>query len=152
MQEPDISRAQLLAAGLPVKFNNSFGTTYLTSTYSAHELLLRSIWEGFVTPEDIISSSTTKLLAMESVTMRAIINDNRTVEGPWYDANGWIEEYWLPRATKLGLKKLAMVLSPDAYAALSAVEMAERLSKHPEHDLETGLFPTIEEAEAWALT
>ena len=149
LTEESIAKAHAIAQGHEVEFQNPFGVVYLRAHYNAADHVLRSVWTGFVSPEDIVLSSKVKLVAMAEVKMVAIINDNQTVEGPWYDANNWIEHEWLPKATALGLRKLAMVLSPDAYAALSAVEMAERIAKHQEYELVTGLFPNMQEAEAW---
>ena len=140
--------AAILLDGRPCKFYNKFGKEYLSIVYYQKLQAIVSSWKGFVTPEDIIQCSTVKLEMMRELPILGIINDNRELEGPWYDANDWIEKTWLPEAINLGIKRLAQVLSPDAYAAISAQEMLNAIEKQ-QSPVQVGAFVSVAEAKDW---
>lgn len=140
---------QTLSTGAPFTFKNKFGVPFLTARYHDTIKCWVAKWVGFVTPEDIIQSSEIKLELMEVFGVQTILNDNRELEGPWYDANDWIQTVWLPRAIKGGVKRLGQILSTDAFAALSATEMISALSVGQD-SMELQVFVSLADGLRWA--
>lgn len=138
--------AKGMISGTPFDMLNGFALPYLTTRYDPVTKRLYNKWQGFLNPADIIFSAKVMLIAMEEASIVSVINDNRPVEGPWYDANDYLANEWLPAASALGIKAIAQVLSPDVYAALSAEEMLSRLG---DGGLVVGQFISIQEAERW---
>lgn len=137
--------------GDPFYFHNPQQKLYATATYFAHQHHMLCTWQGFVTPQDIEQFAESLLQFMHTNTVLTLINENRLVEGPWYDANEWVVHNWLPRARRFGLVGMAQIISTDEYAAISARELIGGIgTSFPEFDAK--VFISMAEAELWRAT
>lgn len=76
------------------------------------------------------------------------LNDGSRVSSSWDEANDWIANEWMPKASALGLKKMAHILSKDIFAQLSA-EFMEENNKAVSDAFQLRLFNTKEDAQKW---
>ena len=83
---------------------------------------------------------------LESVKCPFKLNDNTHLSGPWSDSVEWLEQTWLPRAMRAGIKYLAHVASKDSFGEISGEVM--RVSKIGQ-ELYYQMFATKGEALAW---
>lgn len=139
-----------LTSGDSYEFRNKFDRVYATFSYHYNLRLLLVVWTGFVTPADIIVVANRMIDLAAVIPLRCVVNDNKTVEGPWYDAVEWIVFDWRPRAVASGIKRMAQILSTDSYAALSGKEMLENLSQIG-NELQVQSFKSVDEAKEWML-
>ncbi|CAK0759607.1 conserved hypothetical protein [Gammaproteobacteria bacterium] len=49
-----------------------------------------------------------------------VLNDNRSVIGPWNTAAQWVAEDWFPRMLSAGMKKFAWIQSPNLLSKFAA--------------------------------
>lgn len=145
---PDPTLPEQIISGQPVLFKNAFDSPFLKLEYIRERETIIATWYGFMIFEDVKNASLISLEAYKLAPVHYVINDNRAVEGPWYDVNTWAQEEWIPRATALGLRAMAYVLAEDTYAALSAQELVNMLQES-DTSLRTKACATMEEAHTW---
>jgi hypothetical protein len=99
-------------------------------------------WIGFQNNEIIIKSGAVILELFKKNGYTKLLNDNSRVTGPWQGVAEWTSTIWFPEMIKAGLKHFAWILSPDMYAAYSAMKAM------PTTDVVTS-FRTYDEAYEW---
>lgn len=128
------------------EFKNALGDVYYRC--SVTDKYVYQNWYGnFLSLEDVIEGSTCGLDMCEKYGLKLMVNNNSLLKGSWDHANEWIANVWMPRAQQLQLRRLAHIVSPDIFTALSAEEFKETM----EGKLENRFFDTFEAAEQWAI-
>lgn len=82
-------------------------------------------WFGYTDFEKVKSGSEVILEIASRWNRKGILVDSSGEEGPWNDANNWINTNWLPRIFQTGIEKIAIVLSQNIFSVVSAREHAE---------------------------
>jgi hypothetical protein len=103
-------------------------------------------WEGFSSVEDVKLALEEALKLIQGNGCPKIINDTTKSTGPWSGANEWIVTNWSPRALAAGLRKSALILSPNVFSAMSAQQLEE---KHDLNGLEFSSFKDKDSALGW---
>lgn len=122
-----------------------FTSTFLDVFYVENRFLL-SIWKGYLSVEKVKLGCENLLVIMEKTACYYGINDNRKVQGTWTQSIKWLENDCLPRAVKLGLKKIAYLYSPDLSARYSVDRLLE---VNDEYEVQT--FVSFEKATLWLI-
>src|SRR5688572_17620738 len=92
---------------------------YATITYERQNNLIYLDWNGYLSVE-LVKSGSEELLGMIKETICPnVLVDNRKVSGPWQSANEWYERDWNPRAAKVGLTHMAVIMSDNIFTQLS---------------------------------
>ncbi|WP_291723190.1 hypothetical protein [Bernardetia sp.] len=124
---------------------NSDGKVFLETYLKSDSNCIYSLWNGFVNVENVKAGCLFGLELLKEHRSPYLINDNSNLEGPWQQANEWIETVWMPQALEAGLRYFAHVVSKDIFGKLSAQD----LEKKTIGVLNMRLFETVEEAESW---
>lgn len=77
-------------------------------------------WIGYQNKVVLLHSGAVILDLLKQKSVVKILNNNTKVEGPWTDSSEWTATQWFPDMAQAGLHHFAWVLSPDAFAELSA--------------------------------
>ncbi len=125
------------------EYKNPLGEMYYRCTVFADYVY--QDWYGvYLTRDEVIEGSTFGLDMCEKYGL-SMINNNSNLSGSWDHANDWIAEEWLPRALRIQLKKLAHIVSPDIFTALSFEEMQQNIAGQ----ILSKTFQDIKSAEDW---
>lgn len=128
---------------------NAFGKVFYKIVYSRELDIVQAEWFGYTTKQDLKKALVVGLQLHEETRCAYRLNDNTLFSGPWEDAVGWLEEEWLPRAYKAGIRYLAHVARPNSFG--EAAGEALQLSKIGAA-IEVRLFTDKAEALAWLQT
>ncbi len=74
-----------------------------------------------------------------------VLNDNRSLIGPWDKANDWLQHELAPESSPVRIKYVAHIISPGIFGQLSAQDLQTRLI----HKIEIKLFEDINRAQDW---
>ncbi|HTF81241.1 MAG TPA: hypothetical protein VL947_05940 [Cytophagales bacterium] len=129
-----------------IELKNDLGKVFFTLEFKQQEDLIYANWIGFVNVDNVIEGATKVLDAIESTHCSNFINDNRELNGPWKNANDWIENIWTPKAVGAGLRNFAFIVSPNIFAELSAKDLSVRLDNV---GFEMRTFKDYESALSW---
>jgi len=118
------------------------GHAYCITEYVPAEHWLRTTWRGFVSPTEAELGAGTVLELLHTAPIACLLNDNSQVQGPWFDSITWLQQIWVPQATRLGLRHVAQ---PHTEADLGAI-----LVREPFGNLfDVQLFTSLDDAAAW---
>ena len=116
-----------------------------TLTWEESEQWLRATWRGFVDASEAMRGAENYLAHAGSFRCACLLNDNRALEGPWFDTLDWLEQAWLPHALGLGLRYVAHVVQQDTGLDV----LTQSPDKLAVSGLELQLFTQVAEAEDW---
>ncbi len=94
----------------------------LEISYDPVHKFLYCNWIGFQNKELIIACGAVMLRLLKEKKCSKILNDNRSVTGPWQEAADWTSGVWFPSMIDAGLKHFAWIFSPNIFAELSAIK------------------------------
>lgn len=121
------------------------GQAYCTTEYVPADHWLRTTWRGFISPADAEQGALALLDMLQYGPIDCLLNDNSLVQGPWFDSISWLQQIWVPQATRLGLRHVAHVAQPHTEADLGAL-----LVREPFGNLfDVQLFTDLDEATDW---
>jgi len=109
-------------------------------------------WFGYLTPQEIYDTLDYVAipLSLHYGTLRKVLNDITHVTGPWDDANARLSVDHVPRWIGLGMRYTAFIMSPDAFAAISADDYNEATASIDQY--QNRMFVSEAEAHAWLLS
>jgi hypothetical protein len=114
-------------------------------TYEEAEHWLRATWQGPISTEEAMQGAAAYLDKARPLPCAYLLNDNRSLRGPWFDSIEWLERAWLPQALQLGLRYVAHVVQADTKADVLTLTFPHSLAKK----LELQIFQAVPEAEEW---
>ena len=131
---------------MSLQIENAFGKVYYKIEYKKDLDIVQADWFGFATNQDLKKAVIAGLQLHEQTRCPFRLNNNTEFTGPWADAVSWLEEEWLPRAYKSGIRYLAHVARPSSFgeAAGEALQVGKIGST-----IEVKMFNNIEDALQW---
>ena len=120
------------------------GRVYLTiDTDTANRWILVD-WIGYLTADSIRAGAQAYTDALAKSGFSCVLNDTRSVRGPWDHSMDWVINTWAPNAAAAGLKYFAMVSTPESLADGSAANFYAQLTAfHAE------VFDNLSTAREW---
>ncbi len=124
---------------------NLGGNTFLELEYNPVNKWLYANWIGYQTPENIKTGIAAAGELRKKYNYTKILNDNRSLIGPWDMANEWLFDTWAPEATSHGIKYIAHLISTGLLGQFSIQSLRTRLS----NQIEIKLFEDPDKAKEW---
>ena len=90
------------------------------------------------------STITTASTALAASGFSCVLNDTRSVRGPWDHSMDWVINEWAPNAAKAGLRHFAMISTPETLADGSAARFYGQLTA-----FQCQVFDNLAEARQW---
>jgi len=126
------------------ELKTSLGRTYLTIETDHKNRWIFVDWQGYLTAESIKTGAKTYTAALAESGFSCVLNDTRSVRGPWDHSMDWVINEWAPNAASAGLRHFAMVTTPETLADSSAANFYAQLTAfHAE------VFDNLEDAQQW---
>jgi hypothetical protein len=125
-----------------------YRTSYLLLHHDPTGHTLETEWQGFVNSEQLRTSLTEVLRLARQHRIQGYVANNtllRTIRPADQD---WINEQWFPEFAKLGVKRLAIVVSQDGLNRMGVSNIMQRATAHAPYD--TQYFADADEARRWA--
>jgi hypothetical protein len=104
---------------------NVFGRTFYKIEYKSSLNLVEATWFGSATIQDLKNAVVAGLEVHEKTHCAYRLNDNTGFSGPWAESVAWLEEEWLPRAYKAGIRYLAHIARPSSFGELGGEAMLQ---------------------------
>ncbi|GHA68753.1 STAS/SEC14 domain-containing protein [Pontibacter akesuensis] len=123
-----------------------FGKTFYRIEYKDDLNVVEATWQGTASKQDLRNAIIAGLEVHENTKCAFRLNDNTEFTGPWADSVKWIEEEWLPRAYKSGIRYLAHVARPNSFGEAAGEAM---LLGKIGAAIEVKLFDNREDALQW---
>lgn len=125
-----------------------YRTNFIQLHHDLAGATLETEWLDFANSEQIRSSLTEALRLARQHRVKGWIGNNlkmRTIRPADQD---WMNEQWFPDFAKLGVQRLAVVVSQDALNQMGINNILQRASAHTPFD--TQYFASPEDARKWA--
>lgn len=123
---------------------SALGKVYLTIETNQENRWIFVDWQGYLTAENIKTGANAYTDALARSGFSRVLNDTRSVRGPWDHSMDWVINEWAPNAAKAGLRHFAMITSPATLAEGSAANFYAQLTA-----FQGAVFDNMAEAEAW---
>lgn len=78
--------------------------------------ILRAQWSGFLKPEDVRKGCSFMTQLIKSKNYEVHLSDHRNLKVLSKEVQEYLVMEWFPEVEKLGLKKVAALVSPDVFA------------------------------------
>lgn len=126
------------------ELKSATGRVYLTIDTDTANRWVFADWMGYLTAESIRTGAAAYTAAVAKAKFSCVLNDTRSVRGPWDHSMDWVINTWAPNAAAAGLKYFAMVSTPESLADGSAANFyAQLTSFHAE------VFDNLSTAREW---
>ena len=125
-----------------------YRTSYLLLHHDPVSNVLETEWQDFVNSDQLRVSLTEVLRLARQHRIRGYVANNtllRTIRPADQD---WINEQWFPEFAKLGVQRLAIVVSQDAMNRMGIANIMQRATAHIPFD--TQHFAEANDARRWA--
>ena len=120
------------------------GRVYLTIDTDTINRWILVDWIGYLTADSIKAGAQAYTDALAKSGFSCVLNDTRSVRGPWDHSMDWVINVWAPNAAKAGLKHFAMVSTPESLADGSAANFYAKLTA-----FQAEVFDNLSSARAW---
>lgn len=130
---------------MKIELKNNSGRIFLTIAYDAENNWVYNDWFGSQTLESVREGAIACLEVLIQNKCSYLLNNNRSVAGPWSQATEWIVTNWIPQAVTAGLTHFAHVISPEGLARLSAENLHHRINGV----IQMQIFGEVSQAEEW---
>lgn len=101
-------------------------------------------WIGYLTADSIRAGAQAYTDALAKSGFSCVLNDTRSVRGPWDHSMDWVINVWAPNAAAAGLKHFAMVSTPESLADGSAANFYAQLTA-----FQAEVFDNLSSARSW---
>jgi hypothetical protein len=125
-----------------------YHTSYLVLHHDPKGATIETEWQGFVNSEQLRTSLLEVLRLARQYRIKGYIANNvllRTIRPADQD---WINEVWFPDFAKLGVQRLAVVMSQDGLNRMGVDTIMQRATAHIPFD--TQHFADAQAARSWA--
>ncbi|OGX85597.1 STAS/SEC14 domain-containing protein [Hymenobacter glacialis] len=126
------------------ELRSSLGKTYLAIEPVSTDRWIDVNWMGYLTGDNIRTGAAAYTAALAESGYHAVLNDTRSVLGPWEHSLDWVINTWAPQAAAAGLTHFAMVTTSESMADATAVAFYQQLTA-----FKAELFSNMEEAKKW---
>ena len=101
-------------------------------------------WTGFPKTENYKEALEKTIDILQEYNITNIVADMTEFKTPMPEALEWFQVDWLPRAIKVGLKKMAVMMPTNVIAKMTVTRVVDSIS-----GFETDYFDTLEKCVAW---
>ena len=98
------------------ELKSSLGKVYLTIETDHENRWIFVDWQGYLTADNIKTGAQAYIDALSRAGFSCVLNDTRSVRGPWAHSMDWVINEWAPSAAKAGLRHFAMLTTPETLA------------------------------------
>ena len=126
------------------ELKSSLDKIYLTIETDHENRWIFADWQGYLTAENIKIGAKAYTQAVADAGFSCVLNDTRSVRGPWDHSMDWVINEWAPNAAKAGLRHFAMISTPETLADGSAASFYGQLTA-----FQGNVFDNMAEARAW---
>lgn len=126
------------------EYKSALGKVYLTIETDTENRWIFTDWQGYLTAENIKTGATAYVNALAKAGFSCVLNDTRSVRGPWDHSMDWVLNEWAPSAAQAGLRYFAMITTPETLADSSNATFYAQLTA-----FEAQLFDNLVDARAW---
>ena len=126
------------------ELKSSLDKIYLTIETDHENRWIFADWQGYLTAENIKIGAKAYTQAVADAGFSCVLNDTRSVRGPWDHSMDWVINEWAPSAAKAGLRHFAMISTPETLADGSAASFYGQLTA-----FQGNVFDNMAEARAW---
>ncbi|HAI75768.1 MAG TPA: hypothetical protein DCM08_05925 [Microscillaceae bacterium] len=111
---------------LESKLKNYLGQTCFETSFEDKLGYLEAQMQQYNNFSQIRENFELMLQLVKSNKVDTLVLDVSKVRVPWIQANDWIEQSWVPRATNAGLKHFLLLVSKDKFSQLSGQDLMQR--------------------------
>ena len=126
------------------ELRSALGKVYLTIETDADNRWIFTDWQGYLTAENIKTGAQAYTKALADSGFSCVLNDTRSVRGPWDHSMDWVINEWAPNAARAGLRHFAMISTPETLADGSAASFYGQLTAFQGH-----VFDNTVDARDW---
>ncbi len=126
------------------ELRSPLGRTYLTIEPVPTDRWIDVNWMGYLTGDNIRTGAAAYTAALADSGYHAVLNDTRSVLGPWEHSLDWVLNTWAPQAAAAGLTHFAMVTTRESMADATAVAFYQQLTA-----FKAEIFSNLEDAQQW---
>ncbi|MBO3270001.1 MULTISPECIES: hypothetical protein [Hymenobacter] len=125
-----------------------FAVPYLNILLDERTRVLETEWLDFANSQQLRSSLMEALRLGRHHRVRGWIGNNAKMRTIRPTDQDWMNQEWFPEFTKLGVDRLAVVVSNDALNQMGIDNILTRASAHVPFD--TRYFASVDDARRWA--
>lgn len=126
------------------ELKSALGKVYLTIETDDENRWVFTDWQGYLTADNIKVGAKAYTDALAQSGFSCVLNDTRSVRGPWDHSMDWVINEWAPNAAKAGLRHFAMISTPETLADGSAATFYGQLTA-----FEGQVFNNLTDARNW---
>lgn len=126
------------------EYKSALGKVYLTIETDTENRWIFTDWQGYLTAENIKVGAKAYVDALAKAGFSCVLNDTRSVRGPWDHSMEWVLNEWAPSAARAGLRYFAMITTPETLADSSNATFYAQLTA-----FEAQLFDNMADARDW---
>lgn len=125
-----------------------YRTSYLLLHHEPVGNTLETEWQDFVNSDQLRGSLAEVLRQARHYRIQGYIANNTLLRAIRPADQDWLNEQWFPEFAKLGVQRLAIVLSQDGMNRMGVDNIMQRATAHVPFD--TQHFANADEARRWA--
>jgi len=110
------------------ELKSALGRVYITIETDADNRWIFVDWQGYLTADNIKEGARAYTAALARSGFSCVLNDTRSVRGPWDHSMDWVINEWAPNAAQAGLRHFAMISTPETLADGSAANFYAQLT------------------------
>ena len=126
------------------ELKSATGRVYITIETDTVNRCIVVDWIGYLTADSIKAGAAAYTAALAKSGFSCVLNDTRSVRGPWDHSMDWIINTWAPNAAAAGLRHFAMVSTPESLADGSAANFYAQLTS-----FQAEVFDNLSSARSW---
>ena len=126
------------------ELKSALGRVYLTIESDTANRWVIADWQGYLTADNIKEGALAYTAALAKSGFSGVLNDTRSVRGPWDHSMSWVINEWVPGAYKAGLRHFAMISTPETLADGSAANFYAQITV-----FQVQIFDNMVDARAW---
>lgn len=131
---------------MTIELKSALDRVFLTIETDHKNRWIFTDWQGYLTADNIKEGARAYTEVLARSGFSCVLNDTRSVRGPWDHSMDWVINEWAPNAAKAGLRHFAMITSPATLAEGSAANFYAQLTA-----FEGGVFDNLAEGRSWLL-
>lgn len=126
------------------ELKSALGKVYLTIETDSENRWILADWQGYLTAENIKTGAQAYTDALAKAGFSCVLNDTRSVRGPWDHSMEWVLNEWAPSAAEAGMRYFAIVSTPDTLSDGSTATFYARVSA-----FQGQVFDKLDDAKNW---
>ena len=126
------------------ELKSALGRIYITIETNTENRWIFVDWQGYLTADNIKEGARAYTAALARSGFSCVLNDTRSVRGPWDHSMDWVINEWAPNAAQAGLRHFAMISTPETLADGSAANFYAQLTA-----FRSEVFDNMADARQW---